>query len=202
VEFDEDALRAIRVRAKRQVRQRMRSLRAAIPPAALAARSAKIVEHVVGLAAFGRARALALFWPVERLREVDLRLADARARELGKRVYYPCLIADGERLTPGFREVIDTATLSEQGRGFAEPPDDAPVAEPGRIDLVVVPALAVSVSRHRLGYGSGFYDAVLPLFCPPAFSVVVAYSFQLLGELPVDEHDVVCDSVVTDVGVI
>ena len=180
----------------------MRSLRAAIPPAALAARSARIVEHVSELAAFGRARALALFWPVERHGEVDLRKVDARARELGKRVYYPCLIADGERLTPGFREVIGTAALSEQGRGFAEPPDDAPLAEPGGLDLVVVPAIAVSVTGHRLGYGSGFYDEVLPRFCPPAFSVVVAYSFQLLGELPVDEHDVVCDCVVTDEGVI
>jgi len=61
-----------------------------------------------------------------------------------------------------------------------------------------VPALAVASSGHRLGYGSGFYDATLPDFCPPALSIVVAYDFQLLAELPVSAHDIACDIVVTD----
>ncbi len=66
----------------------------------------------------------------------------------------------------------------------------------------MVPALAVTDTDHRLGYGRGFYDVTLPDFCPPALSVVVAFDFQLLAELPVLEHDVACEVVVTDARVI
>jgi 5-formyltetrahydrofolate cyclo-ligase len=38
----------------------------------------------------------------------------------------------------------------------------------------------------------------LPDVSPPALSIVVAYSFQLLAELPLEAHDVACDAVVTD----
>jgi 5-formyltetrahydrofolate cyclo-ligase len=64
--------------------------------------------------------------------------------------------------------------------------------------LVVVPALAVAATGHRLGYGGGFYDAMLPDFCPPAIAVVVAFDFQLVAELPAEPHDVQCGVIVTD----
>jgi 5-formyltetrahydrofolate cyclo-ligase len=98
----------------------------------------------------------------------------------------------------GFAETRDPAELAERGRKFLEPPPDAPRAARGELDLVMVPALAVTDGGHRLGYGVGFYDATLPDFCPPARSLLVAFEFQLLAELPVFEHDVACDLVVTD----
>ena len=45
---------------------------------------------------------------------------------------------------------------------------------------------------------AGFYDATLPDYRPPARALVVAFAFQLVGELPLLEHDVACDGVVTD----
>ena len=38
----------------------------------------------------------------------------------------------------------------------------------------------------------------LPDFVPPAVSVIVAYDFQLLAEIPTLPHDVACQLVVTD----
>ena len=67
-----------------------------------------------------------------------------------------------------------------------------------KVDLIVVPALAVAPTGHRLGYGGGFYDVMLPDFCPPATAVVVAFDFQLVAELPAEPHDVACALVVTD----
>jgi 5-formyltetrahydrofolate cyclo-ligase len=66
------------------------------------------------------------------------------------------------------------------------------------VDLVLVPALAVAPSGHRLGYGAGFYDSLLPDVCPPAKALAVAYDFQLLVEVPTLPHDVPCDFIVTD----
>ena len=94
------------------------------------------------------------------------------------------------------------AALSELvvgAQGFAEPAAHLVSAVRGEVDVVVVPALAVAADGHRLGYGAGFYDRVLPAYRPPACAIAVAYDFQLVMELPVLENDLACDLVVTDV---
>jgi 5-formyltetrahydrofolate cyclo-ligase len=176
----------------------MRALRQALPPAAVAARSARIVERVASLTPYEEAKSIALFWPIDRRNEVDLRPLDVAARAAGKRVYYPFMDRTESGYSTGFRLVTDPSTLVDRGRGFREPDPALAHAERGDIDLVIVPALAVSSDGHRLGYGAGFYDATLLDVRPPALAVVVAFDFGLLIELPVEEHDVACDGIVTD----
>lgn len=176
----------------------MRATRAAVPRRALDDRSARIVNHLLERPEYRTAQGVALFWPILERGEIDLRGFDARCRAEGRRVYYPSVDPESERL--GFRLTHGIAEVRQRGAPFAEPDPAAPWAERGEIDWIVVPALGVDGAGHRLGYGSGFYDQVLPQFCPPARSVVVAYSFQLLAELPVEPHDALCDAVVTDRG--
>lgn len=186
-------------RAKRQIRARMRSLRSAHPEAARAERSARIVDRLAALPELAAARSVASFWPMTEWHEVDLRALDAVLRREQKRVYYPGLAsADGGALRTALRLTRSAEDLAVRAGRFAEPPSDAPEAARGDVDVVVVPALAVAANGHRLGYGAGFYDALLPDFRPPALAVIVAYDFQLLAELPVLRHDVPCDLVVTD----
>ena len=196
--FEPGALDELRERAKRQLRQSMRSLRAAYPEAQRAEKSRAVVERISALPEFMSARGVALFWPLLERQELDVRALDSAARQAQKPIYYPCLDSHEDRLETGFRPVSATSELVERGHRFAEPPPEAPRALRGEIDVLIVPALAVASSGHRLGYGSGFYDATLPDFCPPALSIVVAYDFQLLAELPVSAHDIACDIVVTD----
>jgi 5-formyltetrahydrofolate cyclo-ligase len=98
----------------------------------------------------------------------------------------------------GLRSTESLDDLQDRGRRFFEPSPDAPVAARGDVDVLFVPALGIAPSGHRLGYGAGFYDSLLPDVCPPAQAVVVAYDFQLLVELPTLPHDVPCDFVLTD----
>jgi 5-formyltetrahydrofolate cyclo-ligase len=199
MKLDPELVAQMGARAKIQLRQRMKALRAAHPAAALAERSAKVAQRVAELPAFVAARSVALFWPMLEQKEVDLRALDALAREAGKRVYYP-----GFRRSPEgtlFTDLRRTASVDElavRGQRFAEPLADAPTAARGDIDLVVVPALAAALSGHRLGYGRGFYDSMLPDFRPPALAVLVAFDFQLLAELPAEPHDVACDVVISE----
>jgi 5-formyltetrahydrofolate cyclo-ligase len=198
---DPETLAKLKLDARRQLRARYRRLRAAFPSQALGERSQRIVETIAGHDVFRSAQSVGLFWPISA--EVDLRALDQRARAESKRVFYPVMDArDGGGFRTGFAEARAPGELVERGRKFAEPPPEAPRAARGDIDLIVVPALAVSDSGHRLGYGVGFYDATLPDFSPPARSLIVAFDFQLLAELPVLDHDVACDLVVTDARVI
>jgi 5-formyltetrahydrofolate cyclo-ligase len=191
VNLDGPELEILKTRAKRQLRQRARAVRSAIPRDALKLRSDAIATRMDVLPEIAAARSIALFWPMEDKNEVDLRAFGARCRERGVRVYYP--ISGESRDDSGFSQVE-----VERGRGFCEPAALAPRAAPEEIDVIVVPALAVSPSGHRLGYGAGFYDSVLPRYSPPALTVVVAYEFELLLEIPSLPHDVPCDVVVTD----
>jgi 5-formyltetrahydrofolate cyclo-ligase len=99
-----------------------------------------------------------------------------------------------------FRFVDDPAAMDERGLGFREPGDAAP--EAAALDVIVVPALVVDPRGHRIGYGAGFYDRALARFAPPAHAIAVAFSFQLLAEVPVTEGDVPVSLIVTDERVI
>ena len=153
---------------------------------------------MLALPEFSAAQGIALFASLLDGGEVDVRPLDDAARARGKRVYYPTVDRKGDRDHTALAEVRHASELAPRGRRFAEPAEGAPRAERGDVDLVVVPALAAAATGHRLGYGGGFYDAMLPDFCPPAVAVVVAFDFQLVAELPAEPHDVPCALVVTD----
>jgi 5-formyltetrahydrofolate cyclo-ligase len=186
------------VRAKQQLRSRMRALRVAYPQKARTERSLRVVDRVLALPEFRAAKGIALFASLLDGGEVDVRSLDAAARAEGKRIYYPTVVRKGDRDHTALAETRQASDLAARGRRFAEPPEDAARAERGDVELIVLPALAVAATGHRLGYGGGFYDALLPDFCPPAVAVVVAFDFQLVAELPAEPHDVACALVVTD----
>ena len=68
--------------------------------------------------------------------------------------------------------------------------------EPSRIDCVIVPGAAFDLSGGRLGLGGGYYDRFLPL-AVNAKKIALAYDFQLVDSLPLEEHDVKIDGVLT-----
>ena len=196
--FDASQVSQFAEAAKVQLRKRMRALRNAHPAEALKIRNRALVARALALPAFESARSVALFFPMEERKEIDLRELDAQARRQNKRVYYPFLERRGDALVSGLRLSASLDELAERGQRFREPPPGTPEAERGEVDLLFVPALAVAPSGHRLGYGAGFYDSLLPDVCPPGRAVAVAYDFQLLMELPTLPHDVACDFVLTD----
>ena len=69
---------------------------------------------------------------------------------------------------------------------------------PESIDLILVPGLAFSKDRHRLGRGGGFFDRLLAGPAANAFKLGVCFSFQILDAVPLETHDVVMDAIVTD----
>lgn len=196
--FDPEQHASILLRAKRQIRQRMRATRQAYPASVVAQKSASICERLLNLPILTSARAIALFAPIRERREVDLWMLDEQMRASGKILFYPFLDPTDSGYRTGFRRVDRPEDLAPRDQAFAEPPSDAPEARRGDIDVVLVPALAAAADGHRLGYGLGYYDATLPDVVPPARSVIVVFDFQLLAELPTEPHDHPCDWIVTE----
>ena len=63
------------------------------------------------------------------------------------------------------------------------------------MDLVIVPAVAFDGKGGRVGRGKGYYDRLLN-GCN-ATKIVVGYPFQLIEEVPAEEHDIKMNYIVT-----
>lgn len=66
----------------------------------------------------------------------------------------------------------------------------------GKIDVAVIPFLAVDKRGNRLGYGGGYYDRYLKN--STAKRVAFGYHFQIASEVPANEWDEKMDVIVTD----
>lgn len=180
---------------KQALRAALKRDRAALSATAWERQSAAIVSHLQDYVAMHTCVRVALYAPLTARREVDVGGLDPWLRARGAQVAYP-LMHDGEL---GFAWVQTPQQLEARG-AFAQPLPTCPRVLAGELDLVVVPALAATAAGYRLGYGSGFYDRVLPAFCPPGRAVCVVFAAQLLSELPVASHDHACDGVITELG--
>ena len=78
------------------------------------------------------------------------------------------------------------------------PKTEAVLHLPETIDLIIVPGLAFSQDRHRLGRGGGFFDKLLAGPAKDAFKLGICFSFQIVDQVPTEAHDVVLDAVVTN----
>ncbi len=108
------------------------------------------------------------------------------------------------RLAPGggleFWVVAGWEELRPGRWGVLEPPPGARRCVLGLGDVVLVPGVAFDREGHRLGRGGGHYDATFPPGEASPLLVGVAWSFQLVRDLPHGSHDRRVDAIVTEHG--
>lgn len=64
------------------------------------------------------------------------------------------------------------------------------------IDVIILPALAISVKGYRVGYGGGYYDKLLKHNQSPKF--VPAFEFQIFDYIENSVHDIRVDKIFTE----
>lgn len=67
-----------------------------------------------------------------------------------------------------------------------------------KIDVIVVPLVAFDNKGNRMGMGGGYYDRMLKKVRKDCLVIGVAYEFQQVDELLVEEWDMPMDIVITD----
>ncbi len=70
------------------------------------------------------------------------------------------------------------------------------------VDFVVVPGVAFSKDKFRLGYGGGYYDRFIETLRDDAVTCAVAFEEQIYDKVPVQSHDKQMDFIVTEKRVI
>lgn len=118
-----------------------------------------------------------------------------RLRDAGTRVLLP--IVNKEHLDWG--DYLGWPALTV-GR-FGVPAPASAGADLEQAELLLVPALAVDRSGHRLGRGGGYYDRAL-VSVPPSRLAAVVYADEVLDVVPYEPHDVRVGAALTPDGVV
>ena len=130
--------------------------------------------------------------------EPDLIPLGETLRDRGWQLALP-VVADDARMWFALWE--PGTTLAEDRHGIPTPVDATPVAE-SRLDVVLVPCVAVDRSGNRLGFGAGYYDRALVGLRRNALTVAAVFAEQVVEEVPAGDWDVRMDAVVSDAGIV
>ena len=80
--------------------------------------------------------------------------------------------------------------------GLIEPRPHTKMIDPEEIKCAIVPGTVFDKQGHRIGYGKGYYDKLNKfLKCP---KISLAYSFQIIQNIPAEKHDVKIDILITE----
>lgn len=180
---------------KKRLRAVCRKRRSALDQKQTTTGSRAIVERVCGLEEYLRAR-LVHTYVSSKENEVDTWGLIQRCLEEGRRIAVPVVQRNSRRLRHAEIESLDQLEPGFWGLYEPRPDHGVWVEDLDEIDLVVVPGVAFDPSGRRLGMGGGFYDRFLRRVKAP--KVGLTYDCLLLDDLPVEEHDVPVEIVVTE----
>jgi 5-formyltetrahydrofolate cyclo-ligase len=177
------------MQSKKELREEMADLRDMISKEDHAKKSKTIAGHLSKWLLQQRIRSIGGFWPFRS--EVDLRPFYEVHPDLI--FLFPRVIStDPPRLAWG-PEPLEPGMWGLMEPSFAQhftPP----------VDLLLVPGLAFDAGGFRLGYGKGFYDALLAHLDAKVMTLGVAFDCQRIDELEVGPLDQAVQGLITESG--
>lgn len=175
---------------KAEIRKQIRALKRAMTLDEKLRRSDVIMHQLEQTPQFGTSKVVLLYWSMDD--EVQTH-AFVEKWYRDKVLLLPCVQGDDLVL----RQYIgpDCMVAGEQF-GIGEP-SGKEWTDLDAIGMIAVPGVAFDYSNNRMGRGRGFYDRLLKT-TPHAAKIGLAYSFQMMDEIPVEPHDVPMDLIIHD----
>lgn len=178
------------VEAKKVLRKEILSKRRHLDEAACRQYSGQFAKKIIDLQDYKDADTILCYASCKG--EADTWMLIEKALEAGKRVALPRVTGLHEM---HFYRIASLEDLAPGYYGIPEPAADC--QEEVFEGFLIVPGTAFDRQMHRMGYGGGFYDAWLECYGSRVTACGLAYDFQLLDEIPFEEHDRTMDIVIT-----
>jgi len=185
--------------AKQSLRKEMKKRLKSLPLKERSRESNIVTEKLLSLDVFEKSRSLSLYLSMPS--EVHTNDIMKRVFECNKKCFIPHYTTDSMRMVL-LSDQADYDALPVTSWNIKQPADDdvrADVMDEGGLDLIVVPGLGFTPSGLRLGRGKGYYDnyfrSYVEKFQKRPYLVGLAYSCQMVDNLPADEFDVKLDQV-------
>ena len=173
--------------SKPELRTRISALRNAQPEAERRSRSTLICSALEQFCVSRRIHRVAAFWPIGS--EIDLRgLFHARP---DWNFYFPKVVSSSPPRMAWGMEPLELGFYRLMEPRFA-PHFDPPV------QLLLVPGLAFDDRGYRVGYGGGYYDALLDHLESEMIVMGVGFALQVVDHIPEAPHDFPVDWLCTE----
>lgn len=117
----------------------------------------------------------------------------------GKEIYVPKVYLKRREIEAIRLTSLDMLERSKYG--ILEPINDE-IVDKEELDLIVVPGVAFDREGGRIGYGGGYYDKYFSRNNKTVTNIALAYDCQMVNKVPVEEHDVKVDCIITEKEVI
>lgn len=176
------------------LRQRALRQRAILSAAEVRTKSATIATYVCRLPYFCSSHTLMIYMALPQ--EVQTLCLVKEVWRQQKRLVVP-VIAAQELVAVEF---LPNAALRANAYGILEPDDLSARVDPTKIDCVVVPGVAFDRQGGRLGFGKGYYDRFLSKVLATTYLCGLAFTVQIVQDIPQMSHDVRMHVLVTEQG--
>lgn len=108
-----------------------------------------------------------------------------------KELYLPRIVGDNLEMV----KYIQNDDLNKGLYNIFEPGNNQ-ISSLNNLDLIIIPAVALSKSGQRIGRGKGYYDRLLSGY--NILRIGLIYDFQLCETFESEPHDIPVDIIVTD----
>ncbi len=150
--------------------------------------SGKIQNRLKKIYAFKNSQKIGVYYPIgsEILTQDIIQELLSNAKE----VFLPKVIGDKME----FRKITDFSSLERGNFDIMEPKDGCQADN--KLDVILIPTVAITPEGVRLGYGHGFYDRFLAENKTTTISLTLEK--QIVKNIPRTEHDKTIDWIVTE----
>ena len=176
--------------SKKEIRDTILDIRKSFDTDYLNRLSTVICNRVLKQDFYKNANDLVLYMPINN--EVNLEILMNQAFCDGKNVWLPRVIDKNM----DFYSFTQATKLIKGAYGIQEPDTDM-ILSPDADTLIIMPGAAFSKDMGRIGYGGGYYDKYLSKH-PYCKTIAVCYNFQIMPMLPMDDHDIKPDMIISD----
>lgn len=175
---------------KKELRKQIRAAKNAVPFYEKCSRSAHIMRQVEELPQFQESQTILLYWSMED--EVQTHdFVNRWYKE--KTLLLPCVDGNDLRL----RQYTGPECLKEGEQFGIGEPTGPEYTTLDNVQMIIVPGVAFDHSGNRMGRGRGFYDRLLKS-TPRAYKVGVAFNFQMVDHVPIEDFDVPMNAVIAE----
>lgn len=175
---------------KSLIRSIMKTKRLEVSPETLYLQSEKIIQHVMSHPLYIQAKTIGVY--VSLPQEVNTLSLIQKAFET-HRVCVPKV--QGHQMS--FYQITSLEQLKE-GHFHVLEPMTSQMILPQEIELMIVPMLAYDSLLYRVGYGKGYYDRYFQQGFQ-GYKMGLAFSFQQVDQIDVDQYDVKLDEIITEI---
>lgn len=181
---------------KQQIRKEILGIRRNLSPEYMEKSSLMITEKIINHPEYQEAKWI--FCYMDAKGEVQTKYLIEHAWKNGKRVVVPKV--EGKEMS--FYEITGFSQLETGNFGIMEPVSTCiKVDSKDKKSIMIIPGVAFDQAGNRIGYGGGYYDKYISSHSK-MYKMAIAFSVQIVPQIPSEEYDIKMDCIITERGVI